>query len=55
MIRIETELVHTDVTVTDKSGKFVEGLGREQFQVMVDGRAVPVAFFESVARYFARS
>ena len=49
VIRVETELVNTDVTVFDKSGKFVEGLGREQFQVMVDGKPVPVAFFESVA------
>jgi VWFA-related protein len=49
VIRVETELVHTDVTVFDKSGKFVEGLGREQFQVMVDGKPVPVAFFDSVA------
>src|SRR5919206_2430862 len=49
VIRVETELVNTDVTVFDKSGKFVEGLGREQFQVTVDGKPVPVAFFESVA------
>jgi VWFA-related protein len=48
VIRVETELVHTDVMVFDKSGKFVEGLGREQFQVMVDGKPVPVAFFDSV-------
>ena len=34
--------------VFDKSGKFVEGLGREQFQVTVDGKPVPVAFFERV-------
>src|SRR4051812_5095076 len=49
VIRVETELVHTDVMVFDKSGKFVEGLGREQFQVMVDGKPVPVAFFDSIA------
>jgi VWFA-related protein len=49
VIRVETELVRTDVMVFDKSGKFVDGLGREQFQVMVDGKPVPVAFFDSVA------
>jgi VWFA-related protein len=49
VVRVETELVNTDVTVFDKSGKFVEGLGREQFQVMVDGKPVPVSFFENVA------
>jgi len=48
VIRVETELVQTDVMVFDKSGKFVEGLGREQFQVTVDGKPVPVAFFERV-------
>ena len=48
VVRVETELVQTDVMVFDKQGKFVEGLGREQFEVHVDGRVVPVAFFERV-------
>lgn len=48
VVRVESDLVNTDVMVFDKSGKFVGGLGREQFQVTVDGRAVPVAFFEQV-------
>ncbi|PYS77321.1 MAG: hypothetical protein DMF66_10315, partial [Acidobacteria bacterium] len=38
VVRVETELVQTDVMVFDKQGKFVEGLGREQFEVHVDGR-----------------
>jgi len=46
VVRVETELVQTDVTVFDRDGKFVEGLGREQFEVKVDGRIVPVVFFE---------
>ena len=46
VVRVETELVQTDVSVFDREGKFVEGLGREQFEVKVDGRVVPVAFFE---------
>ncbi|HYY96512.1 MAG TPA: hypothetical protein VE713_18550, partial [Pyrinomonadaceae bacterium] len=46
VVRVETELVQTDVTVFDRDGKFVEGLGREQFEVKVDGRVVPVVFFE---------
>jgi VWFA-related protein len=49
VVRVETELVHTDVTVFDKAGKFVDGLGREQFQVLVDGKPVPIAFFERVS------
>ncbi|HEV7889085.1 MAG TPA: VWA domain-containing protein [Pyrinomonadaceae bacterium] len=48
VVRVESDLVNTDVMVFDKSGKFVEGLGREQFQVTVDGKPVPVAFFERV-------
>jgi VWFA-related protein len=34
--------------VFDKSGKFVEGLKPEQFELKVDGRAQAVSFFESV-------
>jgi VWFA-related protein len=48
VVRVETELIQTDVMVFDKSGKFVEGLGREQFELKVDGRPVPLAFFERV-------
>jgi VWFA-related protein len=49
VVRVETELVQTDVMVFDKSGKFVDGLTREQFELKVDGRAVPLAFFERVS------
>jgi VWFA-related protein len=48
VVRVETELVQTDVSVFDKSGKFVGGLAREQFEVKVDGQVVPVNFFERV-------
>ena len=46
LVRVETDLVQTDVMVFDKGGKFVDGLKREQFDVRVDGRPVPVVFFE---------
>ena len=49
VVRVESELVQTDVMVFDKAGKFVEGLGREQFELKVDGRPVPLAFFERVS------
>jgi VWFA-related protein len=49
VVRVETELVQTDVMVFDKEGKFVNGLTREQFELKVDGRPVPVAFFERVS------
>ncbi|HEX8558992.1 MAG TPA: VWA domain-containing protein [Pyrinomonadaceae bacterium] len=48
VVRVESQLVQTDVTVVDKAGRFVGGLGREQFELRVDGRPVPVAFFERV-------
>ncbi|HWS89871.1 MAG TPA: VWA domain-containing protein [Pyrinomonadaceae bacterium] len=49
VVRVESELVQTDVMVFDKAGRFVEGLGREQFELKVDGRPVPLAFFERVS------
>src|SRR5262245_39967804 len=49
IVRTNTELVQTAITVLDKKGHFVEGLQREQFQLMVDGKPRPVAFFERVA------
>jgi VWFA-related protein len=49
VIRVNTELVQTDVTVVDKQGRFVGGLRPEQFELRVDGRSQPLAFFEQVA------
>ncbi|HYE14450.1 MAG TPA: VWA domain-containing protein [Pyrinomonadaceae bacterium] len=49
VVRIDTELVQTDVMVFDKGGKFVEGLKPEQFELKVDGRPFKIAFFERVS------
>ena len=49
VIRTKTELVQTAITVLDKKGHFVEGLQRDQFQLIVDGKPRPVEFFERVA------
>lgn len=49
VLRISTNLVQTDVTVVDRSGRFVDNLGREQFELKVDGREQPVLFFERAA------
>jgi len=49
VLRISTNLVQTDVTVFDRGGHFVENLGREQFELKVDGREQPVLFFERAA------
>src|SRR6185503_1652264 len=49
VISTKTELVQTAVTVLDKKGNFVEGLQKDQFELMVDGKPRPVAFFERIA------
>jgi VWFA-related protein len=49
IIRISTDLVQTDVAVLDKQGRFVEGLQREQFDLLVDGKLQNISFFEQVA------
>src|SRR5687767_14320196 len=48
VLRISTELVQTGVSVFDKQGRFVEGLTKKDFELQVDGRAVPISFFESI-------
>jgi VWFA-related protein len=48
VIRVNTELVQTDVMVFDKKGLFVDGLRPEQFALKVDNKPQPIAFFERV-------
>ena len=47
-MRVYTELVQTDVMVFDKDGKFVSGLKPEQFELLIENKPQPVAFFESI-------
>src|SRR5256885_1688793 len=48
VVRINTELVQTDVMVFDKKGHFVDGLKAEQFALKIDNKAQPISFFERV-------
>lgn len=48
VIRINSELVQTDVAVVDKQGRFVDGLDREQFELRVNDRPQAISFFETV-------
>ena len=48
VVRVNTALVQTDVTVFDRRGTFVEGLKREQFVLKVDGKPREISFFEKV-------
>ena len=49
VVRVYTELVQTDVMVFDKSGKFVNGLKAENFELRVDGKPRPIQAFEQIA------
>jgi len=48
VIRVNTELVQTDVMVFDKKGQFVDGLKAEQFALKVDNKPQTVSFFDRV-------
>ncbi len=49
VVRVNTALVQTDVTVVDKRGRFVEGLNSDQFELRIDAQVQPIASFERVA------
>jgi VWFA-related protein len=48
VIRVETNLVQTDVTVVDKKGRVVTGLKPNQFELRVDSKAQTLSFVEEV-------
>jgi len=55
VLRTNTELIQTYVTVVDRSGKFVDGLNRDQFQLMIDGQSREISFFDRVSGGVAAS
>ena len=46
VLRIDTDLVSVDVTVTDTEGRPVRNLRKEDFKVYADGIEQPVSFFQ---------
>lgn len=48
VVRVDTELVQTDVMVFDKQGHFVDGLKPEQFALKIDNKPQTITFFERV-------
>jgi VWFA-related protein len=48
VVRVNTDLVQTDVMVFDKEGHFVDGLKADQFALKVDNKPTAVSFFERV-------
>jgi VWFA-related protein len=49
VVRINTELVQTDVMVFDKHGNFVSGLRPQDFELRIDGKPQPISFFDLVS------
>jgi len=48
VLRINTDLIQTGVSVFNKNGEFVRGLAKEDFQLRVDGKLVTTLFFNEV-------
>lgn len=49
VIRVNTDLVQTDIMVYDKKGHFVDGLKADQFVLKINGQTRPIPFFERVS------
>lgn len=49
VVRVNTELVQSDVLVLDKRGQFVEGLKASDFQLKLNGKPRQILFFERLA------
>jgi len=48
VVRVNTDLVQSAITVVDKDGHFVEGLRQDQFELLIDGKPRPISFLERV-------
>src|SRR5215475_8912591 len=47
-VRISTQLVQIDATVTDKKGEHVEDLTEDDFELMVDGKKQNITYFRLI-------
>ena len=45
---ISVEVVDVDVRVTDRKGRPIRGLTKDDFTLMIDGKPVPIDYFEAV-------
>ncbi len=50
VVRISTDLIQVDVTVTDKNGKVVTGLGADDFEVLENGERQSISNFSFISR-----
>ncbi|MEM7350871.1 MAG: VWA domain-containing protein [Acidobacteriota bacterium] len=51
---VSVRVINVDVIVTDRSGQAVAGLGRNDFELRLDGKPVPISNFYSEAGKLAR-
>lgn len=49
VVKVNTELVQTDLMVFDKQGNFVDGLKSNQFVLKVEGKPREITFFDRIA------
>lgn len=49
-IKVQVRLVEVYASIHDHKGHFVDGLGRENFQVLEDGKPQPIAAFDSTSQ-----
>jgi VWFA-related protein len=49
VVKVNTELVQTAVTVVDKDGRFVPGLDRDKFQLLIDGKPRSISSFDRIS------
>lgn len=52
VIRVETNLVTMPVSVLDRDGRFISGLGQQDFQIFENGTPQKVEYFQSVEQPF---
>ena len=50
VVRIATDLIQVDVTVTDKNGQVVQGLTGDDFEIYENGQRQPISNFSFVSR-----
>ena len=52
VIRVDTQLVTIPVKVSDRKGRFIPGLKRENFKIFEDGKEQEIAYFSNVEEPF---
>ncbi len=52
VVRVSTSVVTVPVSVTDRQGRFIPGLGKDDFRIYEDGVEQEVAFFETADKPF---